>query len=211
MTCDESIGDDVNKLFQQLTGMGKALKIKKLFHAPFTLHQSLISLIEREAGYGEKGRIIFKFNALTEAQVIKALYRASQAGVKIDLIIRGICCLRPGVPGLSENIRVRSIIGRFLEHTRVYYFGNQGRPQVYCSSADAMERNLLNRVETAFPVEDPALIARLREDLDTYLADNCQSWVLQPDGTYLQNHPAEGEEPVASQLVLLDRLTSSSG
>src|SRR6056297_318191 len=210
MTCDESIGDDVNKLFQQLTGMGKALKIKKLFHAPFTLHQSLISLIEREAGYGEKGRIIFKFNALTEAQVIKALYRASQAGVKIDLIIRGICCLRPGVPGLSENIQVRSIIGRFLEHTRVYYFGNNGRPDVYCSSADGMERNLLSRVETAFPLDDPDLAARIREDLDTYLADNCQSWVLQPDGSYIQNQPAEGEERLASQLVLLDRLTGKT-
>ncbi len=210
MTCDESIGDDVNKLFQQLTGMGKALKIKKLFHAPFTLHNRLISLIEREASYGEQGgRIIFKFNALTEPQMIKALYRASQAGgVKIDLVIRGICCLRPEVPGLSDNIRVRSVIGRFLEHTRVYYFGNSGRPEVYCSSADGMERNLLHRVETAFPVEEPALIARLREDLDTYLADNCQAWVLQPDGSYIQNQPGgEGEERLASQLVLLERLT----
>jgi polyphosphate kinase len=210
MTCDESISDDVNKLFQQLTGMGKALKIKKLFHAPFTLHARLLSLIDREAGFGEKGRIILKFNALTEIQLIKALYRASQAGVKIDLIIRGICCLRPEVPGLSENIRVRSIIGRFLEHTRVYYFGNNGRPDVYCSSADGMERNLLSRVETAFPLDDPDLAARVREDLDTYLADNCQSWVLQPDGSYIQNQPAEGEERLASQLVLLERLTGKT-
>ena len=139
--------------------------------------------------------------------MIKALYRASQAGVKIDLVIRGICCLRPEVPGLSDNIRVRSVIGRFLEHTRVYYFGNSGRPEVYCSSADGMERNLLHRVETVFPVEEPALIARLREDLDTYLADNCQAWVLQPDGSYIQNQPGEGEERLASQLVLLERLT----
>jgi len=210
MTCDESISDDVNKLFQQLTGMGKALKIKKLFHSPFTLHPRLLSLIDREAGFGDKGRIIFKFNALTEIQLIKALYRASQAGVKIDLIIRGICCLRPEVPGLSENIRVRSIIGRFLEHTRVYYFGNNGRPDVYCSSADGMERNLLSRVETAFPLDDPDLAARVREDLDTYLADNCQSWVLQPDGSYIQNQPAEGEERLASQLVLLERLTGKT-
>ncbi|MDX1817683.1 MAG: polyphosphate kinase 1, partial [Marinobacter sp.] len=207
MTCDESIGDDVNKLFQQLTGMGKALKIKKLFHAPFTLHTRLLALIEREAEFGENGRIILKFNALTETQLIKALYRASQAGVQIDLIIRGICCLRPQVPGLSDNIRVRSIIGRFLEHTRVYYFGNNGKTEVYCSSADGMERNLLSRVETAFPIEDPSLVARVKEDLDTYLADNCQSWVLQSDGSYLQNQPAEGEERFASQLVLLDRLT----
>jgi polyphosphate kinase len=207
MTSDESIGDDVNKLFQQLTGMGKALKIKKLFHSPFTLHTRLLGLVDREAELGPKGRIIFKFNALTERELIKALYRASQAGVKVDLIIRGICCLRPEVPGLSDNIRVRSIIGRFLEHTRVYYFGNNGRPEVYGSSADGMERNLLSRVETAFPIEDPALIARVREDLDTYLADNCQSWVLQPDGSYIQNQAAEGEDRLASQLVLLERLT----
>jgi polyphosphate kinase len=210
MTCDESISDDVNKLFQQLTGMGKALKIKKLFHSPFTLHTRLLALVDREAELGTRGRIIFKFNALTERELIKALYRASQAGVKIDLIIRGVCCLRPEVPGLSDNIRVRSIIGRFLEHTRVYYFGNGGRPDVYCSSADGMERNLLNRVETAFPIEDPALSGRLREDLDTYLADNCQSWILQSDGSYIQNQPAEGEERLASQLVLLERLTGTS-
>ena len=210
MTCDESIGDDVNKLFQQLTGMGKALKIKKLFHAPFTLHKRLLSLIERETELGGKGRIIIKINALTEIQLIKALYRASQAGAKVDLIVRGICSLRPEVPGLSDNIRVRSIVGRFLEHTRAYYFGNDGKPEVYCSSADCMERNLLSRVETAFPIEDPELIARVREDLDTYLADNCQSWVLQPDGGYIQNQPAEGEERVASQLVLLERLTGKS-
>ena len=210
MTCDESISDDVNKLFQQLTGMGKALKIKKLFHSPFTLHARLLALVDREAELGSQGRIILKFNALTERELIRALYRASQAGVKIDLIIRGVCCLRPEVPGLSENIRVRSIIGRFLEHTRVYYFGNNSRPDIYCSSADGMERNLFNRVEVAFPVEDPALSARLREDLDTYLADNCQSWILQSDGSYVQNQPAEDEERLASQLILLERLTGTS-
>lgn len=210
MTCDESIGDDVNKLFQQLTGMGKALKIKKLFHAPFTLHKRLLSLIERETALGDKGRIIIKINALTENQLIKALYRASQAGAEVELIVRGICSIRPGVSGLSDNIRVRSIVGRFLEHTRVYYFGNGGKPEVYCSSADCMERNLLSRVETAFPIEDPELIARVREDLDTYLADNCQSWMLQPDGSYIQNQPAEGAKRVASQLVLLERLTGKS-
>ncbi|RBW49076.1 polyphosphate kinase 1 [Marinobacter sp. F3R11] len=210
LTCDESIGDDVNKLFQQLTGMGKALKIKKLFHAPFTLLTRLLGLVERETTLGRKGRIIIKINGLTEIQLIKALYRASQAGVQIDLIVRGICSLKPGVPGLSDNIRVRSVVGRFLEHTRIYCFGNNGKPEVYCSSADGMERNLLNRVETAFPIEDPELIARVREDLDTYLADNCQSWVLQPDGSYIQNQPAEGEERFAAQLVLLERLTGKS-
>ncbi|WP_372965205.1 polyphosphate kinase 1 [Marinobacter sp.] len=207
MTCDESIGDDVNKLFQQLTGMGKALKIKKLFHAPFSMHKRVISLIERETTYGEDGRLIFKFNALTDPQIIKALYRASQAGVKIDLIVRGICCLRPEMPGLSENIRVRSIVGRFLEHTRVYYFGNKGKPDVYCASADGMERNMLNRIEVAFPIEEPSLVARLTDDLDAYLADNCQSWALQSDGSYVQNQPEEGEARLAAQSVLLERLT----
>jgi polyphosphate kinase len=210
MTCDESIGDDVNKLFQQLTGMGKALKIKKLFHSPFTLHTRLLNLIDREAGFGTEGRIIFKCNALTEINLIKALYRASQAGVKIDLLIRGICCLRPGVPGLSENIRVRSIVGRFLEHTRAYYFGNNGQPAVYCSSADGMERNLLSRVEVAFPIEPADLVSRVRANLDIYLADNCQAWILQPDGSYIQNQPAEHEERLASQLVLLEQLTGKS-
>ncbi|GAA3561218.1 polyphosphate kinase 1 [Marinobacter xestospongiae] len=206
LSCDDALGDDVNKLFQQLTGMGKALKIKKLFHAPFTLHKKLIELIDREAEYGENGHIIFKINALTEPEVMLALFRASQAGVRVDLIIRGICCLRPGVPGLSENIHVRSIIGRFLEHTRVYSFGNNGKPEIYCSSADGMVRNLINRVEVAFPVDDRDLAERLRSDLDAYLHDNCQSWELQPDGQYIQNHPAEGEERFASQLVLLERL-----
>lgn len=209
MTCDESIGDDVNKLFQQLTGMGKALKIKTVPCAVYA-PQRLLSLIEREAALGDKGHIIIKINALTENQLIKALYRASQAGAEVELIVRGICSIRPGVPGLSDNIQVRSIVGRFLEHTRVYYFGNGGKPEVYCSSADCMERNLLSRIETAFPIEDPELIARVREDLDTYLADNCQSWMLQPDGSYIQNQPAEGVERVASQLVLLERLTGKS-
>lgn len=204
---DDALADDVNKLFQQLTGMGKALKIKKLFHAPFTLHSKLIELIDREAGHGVNGHLIFKVNALADPDVMQALYRASQAGARAELIVRGICSLRPGVAGLSENIQVRSIIGRFLEHTRVYYFGNNGAPEVFCSSADAMVRNLINRVEVAFPIEDPELASRVREDLDACLADNCQSWVLQPDGNYIQNQPAEGEERFAAQLVLLDRLT----
>ncbi|TBW58822.1 polyphosphate kinase 1 [Marinobacter halodurans] len=208
LSADDALGDDVNKLFQQLTGMGKALKIKKLFHAPFTLHKRLIELIDREALMGEHGHIIMKTNALTEPEVIRALYRASRAGVRVELIIRGICCLRPGVPGLSENIHVRSIIGRFLEHTRVYYFGHGGKPEVYCSSADAMVRNLMNRVEVAFPVDDKELAERVRADMETYLADNCQSWELQADGSYIQNSPGEGEERLASQLLLLDRLTA---
>ena len=211
MSCDDALSDDVNKLFQQLTGMGKALKIKKLFHAPFTLHSKLIELIERETRHAVAGRqaaITVKINALTEPEVMKALYRASQGGVKINLIIRGICCLRPGVPGLSENIRVVSVVGRFLEHSRVFYFCNGGRHELYCSSADWMVRNLINRVEVCFPVEDPELAARLRDELDVYLQDNCQSWVLQPDGTYVQRRPAEGEERYSAQAVLLDRLAA---
>ncbi|WP_077529654.1 polyphosphate kinase 1 [Vreelandella utahensis] len=213
MSCDDALGDDVNKIFQQLTGMGKTLRIQKLLHAPFTLHQRVLELIEREttnALAGKRARIIVKVNGLTEAEVIRALYRASCAGVQVDLIVRGICCLRPGVEGLSENIRVVSIIGRFLEHSRVYWFANAGEPEVYCSSADWMERNLINRVETCFPVEDRRLARRLRRDLEVYLRDNAQSWELQPDGNYHQRQPAAGEKRVASQQALMQRLTGSS-
>lgn len=209
MSCDEALGKDVHKIFQQLTGMGKVLKIKKLFHAPFTLHGRIISLIEREANHARNGRqgyILVKINSLTEPKVIQALYRASQAGVKVDLIVRGTCCLRPGVPGVSENIRVKSIIGRFLEHTRVYYFGNDGQAEIYGASADWMVRNLLSRVEVCFPIEDPGLIARVKEEIDYYLRDNCQSWELQPDGDYLKAEPAEGEERLSAQQKLLETL-----
>lgn len=209
MTCDDAMGDDVNKIFQQLTGMGKALKIQKLLHAPFTLQQRLLEMIAREtenARQGKSARIISKLNGLTEPQVIRALYEASQAGVRIELIVRGICCLRPGVPGLSENIRVVSIIGRFLEHSRVYWFANGGEPEVYCSSADWMERNLISRVETCFPIQDRRLARRLRRDLEVCLKDNAQSWELRSDGEYVQRTPAEGEERVASQNALMQRL-----
>lgn len=153
ITSDKDVGEDVHKVFQQLTGMGKIQKLKKLFNAPFTLHARMLELMQNEIRHvqaGKEGRIIIKVNGLTEPKLIRGLYEASQAGVKIDLIIRGMCRLRPGLPEISENIRVRSIIGRFLEHTRVYYFGNGGDPLVYCSSADWMERNMLNRVETGF-------------------------------------------------------------
>lgn len=153
MTCDQDVGEDVHKVFQQLTGMGKIQKLKKLYNAPFTLHARMLELIQNEIRHvqaGRKGYIAIKVNGLTEPRLIRALYEASQAGVEIDLIIRGMCRLRPGLPEISETIRVRSIIGRFLEHTRVYYFANDGEPLVYCSSADWMERNMLNRVETGF-------------------------------------------------------------
>jgi len=206
---DEALGKDVHKIFQQLTGMGKVLKIKKLFHAPFTLHDSLVALIEREAENAKAGKesgIIVKVNSLSEPKIIRALYKASQAGVPIQLIVRGICCLRPGVPGVSETIKVRSVIGRFLEHTRVYCFANNGSEEIYAGSADWMVRNLLNRVEACFPVEDKKLLARVHEELAFYLKDNCQSWELQPDGSYLLNQPAEGEDRICAQEALLQEL-----
>ncbi|MAD44053.1 MAG: polyphosphate kinase 1 [Oceanospirillaceae bacterium] len=213
MTCDDSIGEDVHKVFQQLTGMGEALRIKKLFHAPFTLHKKLIEMIDRERGHAEAGKpalIRLKANGLTEPKVIRALYKASQAGVQIELIIRGMCCLRPGVEGVSDNIRVRSVVGRFLEHTRVYYFLNNGKDEIYAASADLMERNLLNRVETAFPIENNKLKERMKTELEAYILDNCQAWDLQQDGTYVRAQPAEGEEPVLAQNILLETLASAS-
>lgn len=205
LTSDAQIGEDVHKVFQQLTGMSKELKVKKLLHAPFTLRDRLLYMIGREAVNalaGEPSRIIIKVNSLTEPRLIQALYKASQAGVKIDLIVRGICILRPGIKGVSSNIRVRSIIGRFLEHTRVYYFFNNHSPLVYLSSADGMERNLNNRVEVAFPIEDHKLVRRVKRELETYLSDNTQSWVLQTDGSYQLNKPRKDDYRSAQRALL---------
>jgi len=209
MSGDEALGKDVHKIFQQLTGMGKVLKIKKLFHAPFTLHDRLMALIEREAKHaleGKKSGITIKVNAISEPKIIRALYKASQAGVPIKLIIRGICSLRPGIPGVSDNIEVRSVIGRFLEHTRVYWFHNQGKDEIYGASADWMSRNLLNRVETCFPIEDKKLIERVKEELELYLADNCQSWLMNAEGDYHQNKHAEEDVRISAQKYLLEKL-----
>ncbi len=211
MTCDKDLTNDVHKVFQQLTGMGKAVRVKKLFHAPFTLKKNLIDLINREAENAREGRparIILKANALTEANVIKALYKASQAGVKIDLVIRGICSLRPGIEGLSDNIRVRSIVGRFLEHTRVYFFQNDTEPKVFCSSADLMIRNLDHRVEACFPIENPRLATRIKKELDLYLTDNTGSWKLLSDGSYEQSRPVRNQKPRNAQQALLETLAS---
>ena len=213
LTCDKDITNDVRKIFQQLTGMGKAFKIKKLLHAPFTLKKGLIDLINKEAANAKEGRparIVMKMNALTEKQMIRALYKASQAGVKIDLIVRGICCLRPGIEGLSENIQVRSIIGRLLEHSRVYCFENAGEQLVYCSSADGMSRNLNSRVETCFPIEEPKMASRVVKELELYLSDNVRSWTLKSDGTYEQNKPARGQRRKNVQKKLLENLASYS-
>jgi polyphosphate kinase len=209
LTADVALGEDVSKLFSQLIGMGKTLRMKKLLHAPFTLKKTLLDLITREtqnASEGKPAHIIVKVNSLTDPRMIKALYKASQTGVKIDLIVRGMCCLRPGIPGVSHNIHVRSIIGRFLEHSRVYYFLNGGEELIYLASADWMERNLDKRVETCFPVEGRKLTLRVKKELETYLADNTQSWILQPDGRYVRNSPTGNAHPRNSQAILLDRL-----
>ena len=208
LTSDAALCEDVHKLFSQLTGMGKLLKMKKLLHAPFTLKKSLLDMIARETAHAEAGKpaqIIIKVNALTDAKMIRALYKASSAGVKIDMIIRGVCCLRPGIPGVSQNIRVRSIVGRFLEHSRAYWFANDGDEVLYLASADLMERNLDRRVETAFPIEDRKLRQRIRKDLDVYLSDNTTAWLLQPDGQYIRLHPADSQTPHDVQQQLLEK------
>ena len=212
LTANKAIGRDIHNVFLQLTSLGKVAKLEKILQSPFTLHDALISKIEREianVGKGKTGRIIVKLNALTEPQLIRALYQASMAGVEIDLIIRGICNLRPGVPGVSDNIRVRSIIGRFLEHTRVYYFENGGKPEVYASSADWMERNLFQRVETCFPLEDAEIRARVIENLQLYLRDNTQSWLLQRDGFYQRVEPGE-EESFSAQAAIANILAEQA-
>ena len=209
---DKELGEDVRKVFVQLTSLGKTSELNKLLRSPFTLHSALIKKIDREAEHAEAGRaarIIVKVNAVNEPLLIRALLRASMAGVKTTLIVRGICTLRPGIPGVSENIDVRSVIGRFLEHSRVYWFENGGAPEVFCASADFMKRNMFRRVETCFPVENPQLAARIRADLELYLQDNTQAWLLQTDGSYRRAAPREGEPPVRAQAVLLEQLAAS--
>ncbi|SBV35138.1 Polyphosphate kinase (fragment) [uncultured Stenotrophomonas sp.] len=210
ITADADIGNDVHQLFQQLSGLASKRTLDCLLQSPFTLHSGLLQRIEREtqlALEGRPGRIIAKMNALNEAQVIRALYAASQAGVRIDLIVRGACTLRPGVEGISDNIRVRSIVGRFLEHSRVYWFGNDGRPELFCASADWLERNLLRRVETCFPVLDDNLVQRIhREVLQNYLDDNLNAWELQADGHYRKCEPQPGQAPHSAQQALLEVL-----
>ncbi len=206
LTGDQAVGEDVNKLFHQLTGLGRALKLKKLLQSPFTLFRQLLQLIEQEtenARAGKNARIIAKMNALVDPEIIRALYRASQAGVKVELIIRGICCLRPGIKGVSENIHVRSIVGRFLEHTRVYYFHNNGEELLYCSSADWMPRNLHRRVETCFPIEEKRPRQKIIQfGLLNYLSDNTNAWILQSDGSY-RKAKSGAQKPRSSQVNLL--------
>ncbi|WP_027157764.1 polyphosphate kinase 1 [Methylobacter luteus] len=208
-SCNKELGEDVRRVFAQLTSLGKVTKLNKLLQSPFTLHSGLIDKIEREIRHAKNGKpakIIIKVNAIVEEQCIQALYRASQAGVVVKLIVRGVCCLRPGISGVSENIEVRSIIGRFLEHGRVYAFGNDGNQEVYTSSADLMNRNMFRRVEILFPIENKRLHNRILHDLDLYLQDNTQAWVLQSDGSYQRLTQTADEEPVQAQTMLLNEL-----
>jgi polyphosphate kinase len=206
LTCNEQIADDVTYFFNALTGYSRKNEPHELLVAPVNLRQRLEKLILREIALqetGERGHLIFKMNALEDPQMIRLLYRASQAGVKVDLLVRGLCCLRPSVSGFSDNIRVTSIVGRFLEHSRVYYFRNGEAEEIYLGSADLMRRNLSHRVEILFPVGDPKLVRRLKDILDTQLADERKSHQLQSDGHYIRNSKSGRPDAIDSQLLLL--------
>ena len=209
LTADEKICQDVNEVFKQLTGLGRARRLHHLWISPFSLHDRIMAAIKREtnrARAGERAHIIAKMNALIEPRVIETLYRASQAGVKIDLIVRGVCALRPGIPGLSENIRVRSVIGRFLEHSRIFYFLNRGEENLYLSSADWMGRNFFGRIELCFPILDRHAKERvIQEGLRPYLADNSQAWEMDSDGNY-HRRKSQGRIPRSAQEQLLAEL-----
>ncbi|MDZ4298127.1 MAG: polyphosphate kinase 1 [Moraxellaceae bacterium] len=212
LTAQTEVCEDVHKVFQELTGMGRLARLKQLMHAPFTLHAQLMQLIDQEIHNQQAGlpaRIVVKVNALTEKQLMQALIRASQAGVKVDLILRSVCCLRPGIEGVTDNIQVRSIVGRFLEHTRIFYFENAGDPKVFCSSADWMDRNLFQRVETCFPILDTKLRQRvIDEGLMIYLKDNSQAWLLNSAGDWRRAEPAQdSDDIVQAQQFLLEKLT----
>jgi len=212
MSSSQRLGEDVHKIFMQLTSLTEARDLTRMLASPFSLYDALIAKIGREAENaraGKEARIIAKINSLNQTGIIDALYDASQAGVRIDLIVRGICSLRPGVPGLSENIHVRSIVGRFLEHSRVYYFLNDGTEEFYCSSADWMERNLLRRNESCFEIRQKRLKDQIRGDLELFLADNCQAWALHGDGSYERLTPGTAE-PVSAQAVFLEKLATTS-
>jgi polyphosphate kinase len=186
-TCDTAMGEDLHELFLQLTSPTRVATMQKILQSPFTLHEGLMERTRREMEFARQGkpaRIIAKMNALVEPQIIQTLYQAAMAGVKIDLIVRGICALRPGIRGISENIRVRSIIGRFLEHSRVYYFHNGGDPELFCGSADWMERNFFRRIEVCFPILRKPYRDQIIQDLETYMTDNVLAWELRSDGIY---------------------------
>ncbi len=208
-TCDDQIGADATDLFNYLTGYSAKKDYRKLLVAPINLRDRFEALIQREVNHhinGEKGHLIFKVNSLVDKQIIQQLYKASQAGVKIDLLVRGVCCLRPGLPGISENIKVTSIVGRFLEHSRIYYFRNAGQEEIYLGSADLMPRNIDRRVEVLFPVQDPQMVHHLREEvLDIYLKDDVKARRMLADGTYEQTKPQGKEPPFNSQEWFINR------
>ncbi|HLA96996.1 MAG TPA: polyphosphate kinase 1 [Anaerolineales bacterium] len=207
-TVDEAIGADVSDLFNYLTGYSNKKEYQKLLVAPVNLRKRMEELIKREIEHQQRegnGRLIFKMNSLVDKRMVQQLYRASQAGVKVDLLVRGICSLRPGLPGISENIQVTSILGRFLEHSRIYYFRNAGQEEIYIGSADLMPRNINWRVEVLFPVQDPRLIRHLRTKvLDTYLADNVKARRMKSDGSYERLKPQPKEPLVNGQLWLIN-------
>jgi len=213
LTANEELCADVNELFKQLTGLGRASKMKHVWQSPFTLHKRIVAAIRNEArlaAEGKEARIIAKMNALLEPQIIEELYLASAAGVSIDLVVRGVCALKPGIEGLSQNIRVRSVVGRFLEHSRVFFFQNGGAEDVYLASADWMDRNFFRRIELCFPVLDPALKRRvIREGLLPCLEDNCQAWEMRADGTYELLKPRRGKRRAAQEELLLSLATPS--
>ncbi|HTP39974.1 MAG TPA: polyphosphate kinase 1 [Steroidobacteraceae bacterium] len=211
LTCDDAIGSDVHEIFLQLTSLTRTPRLRRLLQSPFTLHAAVLGLIEREIAHvaaGRGGRIIIKLNALVDPQAIEALYRASGAGVSIDLVVRGICALSPGVPGLSENIRVRSLVGRFLEHSRAYWFANGGADELYLASADWMERNFFRRVEVAFPILQENKRARIRDELLSCLGDDSNAWEMAADGSY-RRAPANAHGHHDAQRELMERYAGS--
>ncbi len=210
LSSSSRLGEDVHKLFLQLTSLTEASNMSRMLASPFSLFDALLAKIQREtsnAKDGKPARVIAKVNSLNEPQLIDALYEASQAGVQVDLILRGICSLRPGVKGLSENIHVRSVVGRFLEHSRVYYFLNDGKEEFYCSSADLMYRNMFRRNESCFEIRQKRMKDQIRRDLELFLADNCQAWELKGDGSYKRLSPGKGDR-VCAQESFLENLAS---
>ncbi|MFM6063081.1 MAG: polyphosphate kinase 1, partial [Microcystis panniformis] len=214
LSCREDLGADITDLFNFLTGYSRQQSYRKLLIAPVSLRKRMLAMIDREAKNcknGGTGRIVAKMNALVDKPIIEALYAASRAGVQIDLIIRGICCLRPGLPEISENIRVISIIGRFLEHSRIFYFYNDGQDEVYIGSADWMSRNLSRRVEAVTPIDEPAIAKELEEILGIMLSDNRQAWELQSDGSYIQRRPDNEGQESSTHVILMEKALKSAG
>jgi polyphosphate kinase len=214
LSCREDLGADITDLFNFLTGYSRQQSYRKLLIAPVSLRKRMLAMIDREAKNcknGGTGRIVAKMNSIVDKPIIEALYAASRAGVQIDLIIRGICCLRPGLPEISENIRVISIIGRFLEHSRIFYFYNDGQEEVYIGSADWMTRNLTRRVEAVTPIDEPAIAKELEEILGIMLSDNRQAWELQSDGSYIQRRAANQGQESSTHVILMEKALKSAG